>query len=75
MLLLRNGQLRPFDPAGALPLYWRRLDAISGFGLDRDYLFVEQVDVAEQSVIWGAIEVRSNDIVGAAEVGGACSDR
>jgi hypothetical protein len=43
--------------------------------MDRDYLFVEQVDVAQQSVLWGAIEVRSNDVVGAAEVGGVCSDR
>jgi hypothetical protein len=75
VMLLRNGQLREFEAAGALPVYWRRLDAISGFGMDRDYLFVEQVDVAEQSVLWGAIEVRSNDVVGAAEVGGACSDR
>jgi len=75
VMLLRNGQLREFEAAGAMPLYWRRLDAISGFGMDRDYLFVEQVDVAEQSVLWGAIEVRSNDVVGAAEVGGVCSDR
>jgi hypothetical protein len=75
VMLLRNGQLRPFDPAGTLPVYWRRLDAISGFGMDRDYLFVEQVDVQEQSIIWGAIEVRSNEVVGAAEVGGACSER
>jgi hypothetical protein len=75
VMLLRNGQLREFEAAGALPVYWRRLDAISGFGMDRDYLFVEQVDVAQQSVLWGAIEVRSNDVVGAAEVGGVCSDR
>ena len=75
VMLLRNGQLREFEAAGMPPLYWRRLDAISGFGMDRDYLFVEQVDVAEQSVLWGAIEVRSNDVVGAAEVGGVCSDR
>lgn len=75
VLLLRNGQLREYPAGGALPLYWRRLDAISGFGMDRDYLFVEQVDVAEQSIIWGAVEVRSNEVVGAAEVGGACSVR
>jgi hypothetical protein len=75
VVLLHRGQLREYAAGGALPLYWRRLDAISGFGMDRDYLFVEQVDVAEQSVLWGAIEVRSNDVVGAAEVGGACSDR
>jgi len=75
VMLLRNGQLREFESAGTLPLYWRRLDAISGFGMDRDYLFIEQVDVAAQSVIWGAIEVRSNEVVGAAEVGGVCSDR
>lgn len=75
VILLRNGQLREYASGDALPLYWRHIDAISGFGMDRDYLFVEQVDVSEQSVLWGAIEVRSNDIVGAAEVGGACIDR
>lgn len=72
LVLIRRGLIKPFDD-GSLPLYWRHLDAVSGFGLDRDYLVVEQVDVAEQSVIWGAIEVRSNEVVGAAEVGGACS--
>jgi hypothetical protein len=72
LVQVRRGLLRPFDE-GSLPLYWRHLDAVSGFGLDRDYLVVEQVDVQEQSVIWGAIEVRSNEVVGAAEVGGACA--
>jgi hypothetical protein len=70
----RRGVLRPYGPAESFPLYWRRLDAISGFGLDRDYLFLEQVDVAAQSVYWAAIEGRSNNVVSAVEVGGACSD-
>jgi hypothetical protein len=74
LVQIRRGQIRPFDD-GSLPLYWRHLDAVSGFGLDRDYLIVEQVDVQDQSIIWGAIEVRSNEVVGAAEVGGACSER
>jgi len=72
LVQVRRGLIRPFAE-GSLPLYWRHLDAVSGFGLDRDYLIVEQVDVQEQSIIWGAIEVRSNEVVGATEVGGACS--
>lgn len=71
---LRRGQLRPYAAGNSLPLYWRRLDAVSGFGLDRDYLFLEQVDVERQSVLWAAIEGRTNNIVAAAEVGGACVD-
>lgn len=62
-----------YDPA-VPPLYWQHLDAITGFGLDRDYLFVEQVDVDQGSVYWGAIEGRSNAVVAAAEVDGVCSD-
>ena len=69
-----RGGLRPFDAADLLPLYWQRLDAVGGFGLDRDYLFLEQVDVDQGSIYWGAIEGRTNDVVAAAEVGGACSD-
>lgn len=64
---------RAFD-TGMMPLYWQHLDAVSGFGLDRDYLFVEQVDVEAGSVVWAAIEGRSNNVVAAAEVGGSCSD-
>ena len=64
---------QPFDP-GHQPLYWQRLDAVSGFGLDRDYLVLEQVDVDLGAVYWGAIEGRSNAVVASAEVDGACSD-
>jgi hypothetical protein len=70
----RRGQLEPHPDAPNPPVYWSRLDAVSGFGLDRDYLIVEQMDVDAYSVIWGAIEGRSNSIVAAAEVGGACAD-
>jgi hypothetical protein len=72
--LLRRGQLEPHPDAPTPPVYWSRLDAVSGFGLDRDYLIVEQMDVDAYAVIWGAIEGRSNDIVAAAEIGGACAD-
>lgn len=68
----RRGMFRPWRDE--LPLYWGRLDAAAGFGLDRDYLIVEQVDVDRQSVYWGAIEARTNAVVAAAEVGGACTD-
>ncbi len=69
-----RGGFRPFDAGNMLPLYWQHLDAVGGFGLDRDYLFLEQVDVDQGSIYWGAIEGRTNDVVAAAEVGGACSD-
>jgi hypothetical protein len=69
-----GGRMRPTQDPAFPPVFWRRLDAIAGFGLDRDYLFVEQVDVGQGSVYWGAIEARSNNVVAAAEVGGACVD-
>ena len=71
VLELRRGQLRPYDDA-LVPVYWRRLDAVGGFGMDRDYLWLEQVGVDDGSVLWGAIEARTNGVVGAVEVGGAC---
>ena len=74
---LRRNRFTPLDAevgGSMLPLYWRRLDAVSGFGLDRDYLVLEQVDVEDGSVYWGAIEARSNEVAAAAEMGGACVD-
>ena len=74
VVAIGRGRFRPYDNTTLPALYWQHLDAVSGFGLDRDYLFLEQVDVGQGSVYWGAIEGRTNNVVGAAEVGGACSD-
>ncbi len=64
-------------PARALtgterPWFWRRLDAVSGFDPGRDYLWMEQVDVQDQSVTWVILEPRGNIPVAAAEVAGPC---
>ncbi len=53
-------------------LYWRRLDAVSGFAFNRDYLWMEQVDVEDGSVLWVMLEPRSNTVVAAAEMEGPC---
>lgn len=59
--------------AGATqPVYWRRLDAVSGFAYERDYLWMEQVDVQEGRVLWVMLEPRSNTLVAAAETEGGC---
>ena len=48
----------------------RRL--IAGFAFERDYLWMEQVAVEDSSVLWTVIDPRSNTVVAAAEVAGAC---
>jgi hypothetical protein len=59
--------------AGATPpLFWRRLDAVSGFSYDRDYLWMEQVDVQDARVLWVMLEPRGNTVVAAAAVEGEC---
>jgi hypothetical protein len=59
--------------AGATqPVYWRRLDAVSGFAYERDYLWMEQVDVQDGRVLWVMLEPRSNTLVAAAETEGGC---
>ncbi len=57
---------------GRLPVFWRRLEAVSGFAFGRDYLWMEQVDVKDGSVLWAILEPRSNTVVAAAEVDGPC---
>jgi hypothetical protein len=54
------------------PLFWRRLEAVSGFAFHRDYLWMEQVDVEEGRVLWVILEPRGNTVVAAAEMEGAC---
>jgi len=66
----RRGQLTPHR--GWPPLFWRRIDAVSGFGFDHDYLWLEQVDPVEGRVLWIVLEPRANTVVAAAEVAGSC---
>jgi hypothetical protein len=54
------------------PLYWRRLEAVSGFAFRRDYLWMEQVNVEDGSVLWVILEPRGNTVVAAAEMEGPC---
>lgn len=61
--------------AGATgPLFWRRLEPVSGFAFGRDYLWMEQVNVEDGSVLWVVLEPRGNTIVAAAEMEGPCQD-
>jgi hypothetical protein len=53
-------------------LYWRRLEAISGFGSGRDYLWLEQVHPTERTVVWGVVSPLTNTVVAAARVTGPC---
>lgn len=53
-------------------VYWRRLTGLSGFAFQRDYLWMEQVDANEGTVLWTVLEPRSNTVVAAAEVDGPC---
>jgi hypothetical protein len=70
LLEWRRGQLlgRP----GWAPLFWRRIEAVSGFAFDRDYLWLEQVDPATGRILWVVLEPRGNIVVAAAEVAGPC---
>jgi hypothetical protein len=54
------------------PLYWRRLAPVSGFAFKRDYLWLEQVNVEDGTVLWVILEPRGNTVVAAAEMDGPC---
>lgn len=54
------------------PVYWRRLQTVSGFAFERDYVWMEQVDVAEDRVLWLILEPRGNTVVAAAYVDDGC---
>lgn len=56
-----------------VPVYWRRLQAISGFEYPRDYLWMEQVAPMDGSVLWSIIDPTGNVVVAAAEMQGPCS--
>jgi len=54
------------------PVFWRRLQPVSGFAFRRDYIWMEQVNVEDGGVLWVMIEPRGNTVVAAAEVEGPC---
>jgi hypothetical protein len=54
------------------PVYWRRLQTVSGFAFGRDYVWMEQVDVEQGKVLWLILEPRGNIIVAAADVEDGC---
>ena len=54
------------------PVFWRRLQPVSGFAFRRDYIWMEQINVEDRGVLWVMIEPRGNTIVAAAEVEGPC---
>ena len=55
------------------PVFWRRLQTLSGFGSGADYLWMEQRDVEDRSTLWGVVEPRGNVVVAAAEIDGPCA--
>jgi len=73
-LRLDQGQVAALGPGWA-PVYWRRLEAIAGFGSGSDYIWLEQVRPAQHSVIWGIMAPVSNTVVAAAQVDGSCDGR
>jgi len=71
--LLQYGRWGPVRALGrSRPLYWRRLQAVSGFAFGRDYLWMEQVDVEVGTVRWVILEPRGNIVVAAADVEDGC---
>jgi hypothetical protein len=71
LLDYRQGKLMPRSGSWA-PIYWRRLQAVSGFEYQRDYLWMEQVDTRDGSVLWGVVDPAGNVVVAAAEMQGPC---
>jgi hypothetical protein len=72
--LLEYGRRGPVRALGGrtAPLYWRRLQPVSGFAFKRDYVWMEQVDVTAGSVRWVILEPRGNTVVAAADVEDGC---
>jgi hypothetical protein len=67
----RQGRLQPRSGTWA-PIYWRRLQAVSGFEYQRDYIWMEQVETKDGSVLWGIVDPTGNVVVAAAEMQGPC---
>ena len=71
LLDYRQGRLTPRS-GNWRPIYWRRLQAVSGFEYQRDYLWMEQVEAKDGSVLWGIVDPAGNVVVAAAEMQGPC---
>jgi hypothetical protein len=71
LLDYKEGRLLPRSGNWA-PIYWRRLQAVSGFEYQRDYLWMEQVETRDGSVLWGIVDPSGNVVVAAAEMEGPC---
>lgn len=72
LLALDRGRVYPWR-WGWTPVFWRRIEAISGFGLPRDYLWLEQVGTDDGTVVWAALDPLTNGVVASSEVGERCS--
>ncbi len=66
-----GGKLTPRSGNWA-PIYWRRLQAVSGFEYERDYIWMEEVEARDGSVLWGIVDPAGNVVVAAAEMQGPC---
>jgi hypothetical protein len=71
LLDYQQGRLSPRSGNWS-PIYWRRLQAVSGFEYQRDYLWMEQVEARDGSVLWGIVDPSGNVVVAAAEMEGPC---
>jgi hypothetical protein len=71
LLDYKQGRLLPRNGSWA-SIYWRRLQAVSGFEYQRDYLWMEQVETRDGSVLWGIVDPAGNVVVAAAEMQGPC---
>jgi hypothetical protein len=71
LLDYKQGRLLPRSGNWS-PIYWRRLQAVSGFEYERDYIWMEQVEARDGSVLWGIVDPTGNVVVAAAEMQGPC---
>ncbi|MEO8200682.1 MAG: hypothetical protein ABI679_09200 [Gemmatimonadota bacterium] len=72
LLNLTRGRILP-RRGSWVPVYWRRLQSLSGFEYPRDYIWMEQVAPMDGSVIWSIIDPTGNVVVAAAEMQGPCT--
>ena len=72
LLDFKRGRILPRRGAWT-PVYWRRLQAVSGFEYRRDYIWMEQVHPMDGSILWGIIDPSGNVVVAAAEMQGPCT--
>lgn len=71
LLALRKGRPAPYGSLRRTQ-YWRRLQAVSDVAYERDNLWMEQVDVRNDAVLWGIVQPDGNVVVAAAEIQAGC---